>query len=123
MNNKGQSLVLFVLIMPLLISLIAFTIDGLMVSYEKKRIEGVIESNLKIILDNNVRDVNKIYNFFNEEMKNSDVYIKDNIIYLNVSLDKKSLFKNILELDLYNFNYYYCGNYDSKIINEKGFCA
>lgn len=43
MNNKGQSLVLFVLVIPILLGMMVLVIDVGNAIYEKNKINGVIE--------------------------------------------------------------------------------
>ena len=60
MNKHGQSLIMFVLILPLISLFIAFFIDSTLSIMEKNRIDGIISSNMKEALDKDIRDSEKI---------------------------------------------------------------
>ena len=114
MNNKGQVLVLFLLVLPIVVGFLAFFIDISMVKYEKSRIEGITESNLKIILENEVIDVDKISNVFSKnDVKISKVLINGDEITINVEKEIKSIFGKVLDFDFYKLNISYTGNYQS----------
>lgn len=121
MNNKGQSLILFLLIIPIIVGFLAFFIDISMVNYEKNRIDGIIINNLEIVVNSSIRDVDRIKNvFFENEVLVKDIVIEDNIIYLNVNVDIKSLFGKILDFDVYKFNVKYKGDYLGKMVSKVG---
>ena len=56
MNKKGQSLIVFVLILPIIIFFIAFFINSMIMFMENNRLNGIIKDNMEIILNKNIRD-------------------------------------------------------------------
>ena len=56
MNNKGQSLIMFVLVLPLIVMVIAFVIDSSLIIFEKNRLDGIITSNMEEALKNDWKD-------------------------------------------------------------------
>ena len=56
LNNKAQSLVIFVLILPVAILFIGYVFDVLNTSYEKNKLEN-LSSMLKENLDEDITDV------------------------------------------------------------------
>ncbi len=119
MNNKGQSLITFVLILPLLVMFIAFFIDSSLSIIEKSKLEGIIYDNMKISLDKDIRDIDKITSSIK---KNSDVdmtvVINEEELIVHAKSKKKSVFGNILKLQYYNLEFNYCGNYIDKKIDK-----
>ena len=57
MNNKGQSLVIFVLILPLILALMGICIDIGIINSEKRKIENNVKSTITYGL-NNIEDKN-----------------------------------------------------------------
>ncbi len=120
MNKRGQSLIMFVLILPLISMFIAFFIDSTLSLMEKNRLDGVITSNMKEALNNDMRDTSKIEKTIKA---NEDMEIKINIVDDNLRVyaksNKKSVFGEILKFEYYKLEYHYCGNYNDKEINKK----
>ena len=80
MNNKGQTLILFLLIIPIITGFLAFFVDISMVTYEKNKIDGIIMNNLDVILEKNIRDIDKIKNVFLENKLVVNNIVVDNDI-------------------------------------------
>ena len=120
MNKHGQSLVMFVLILPLISLFIAFFIDSTLSLMEKNKIDGIITSNMEEALNNDIRDEEKIENAIknNEDMEVSVKVIEDNI-QVKVKSNKKSVFGELLKFKYYELNYNYCANYTTKEIDKK----
>lgn len=121
MNKKGQALITFVLILPLIIFFLAFFIDSARSMLEKNKIDGIIDSNMQIILEKNIRDEKKIINIIKENDNSLDVnaHINEDKIEIYVNKDSKNIFGNIFKLDLYKLEFNYCGNYVNKKIDKK----
>ena len=120
MNKKGQSLVIFVLILPVIALLIAFFIDSSLSIMERNKLEGIILSNMKEALNKEIYDKEKIENAIK---KNDDINVTVNIIEdkleINANSNKKSVFGKILNFDYYKLEFNYCANYTDKKINKK----
>ena len=65
MNNKGQSLITFVLILPLIVMFIAFFIDSSLSIIEKNKLDGIVYDNMKVALNKEIRDIDKITSSIN----------------------------------------------------------
>ena len=52
MNNKGQTLVLFVVLIPLILMLFAFVFDSAYISRKDTELEGIATSSLKSVMEN-----------------------------------------------------------------------
>jgi len=114
MNNKGQSLVIFVLILPIIVMFVALLINSGLAYYNKTKITGSVESNLKIILEQDIKDEMKIKNVLEKNLKNEDIDIKivDNFVYVMVKTENDYLFERLLS-GTKEINYNYVGNYDN----------
>ena len=118
-NNRGQTLILFLLVMPIIAGFLAFFIDISMVNYEKNRLDGIIMNNLDVILEKDIRDIDRIKNVFLEnEVVIKNIFIEDNVINLVVDTKIKSLFGKILNFDIYKLRVIYKGDYLEKIVSK-----
>jgi len=115
MNNKGQSLVFFILILPILILFFLFLVYTLVGTMNNNQNKDIINENISYILRNNINEDEKI----KEVMKNNLDYqslnyeIMDNQISINIKIKND----NIIKKDEVTYNY--CGNYDTKNIENK----
>lgn len=120
MNNRGQSLIMFVLILPLLSLFIAFFIDSTLSLMEKNKLDGIITSNMEEALKNDIRDEDKIRNAIK---KNEDIDVLVSIVGDDLKViaksNKKSVFGKLLNFEYYQLDYNYCVNYIEKKINKK----
>ena len=122
MNNKGQSLVLFVLILPIIVLVFAFVFNMGLQYANKIKVTGVIESNLKIILEKKIMDIDKINLAIKENIDSeNEIKLIDNKIYIRVKVDETSVFSRVLPFNNIK-DYYYCGNYDNKKIYDNEEC-
>ena len=120
MNKRGQSLIMFVLILPLISLFIAFFIGSSLSLYEKNKIDGIITSNMEEAINNDIRDDIKIRNAIkkNDNMEVTVNIVDDNLQVI-VKSNKKSIFGKLLKFNYYDLNYNYCANYIDKKINKK----
>ena len=120
MDNKGQSLIFFVLILPIIILFFVFLIDVTSYELNHNHIKNTIIDNLKVILNNGEKDTNKIIGVIKSNIDDSDVdaIILENEIEIDVSYKHKSFSKKLISNEP-TVNYHYCGNYESKEIKNK----
>ena len=77
LNNKAQSLVIFVLVLPILVLFIGYSFDVLNTNYEKNRIEN-LASMLEENIDNGITDSE-----IKERIKKNDKNITVSITRIN----------------------------------------
>ncbi len=120
MDNKGQSLILFVIILPIIAMFFVLLID--VTSYETNdhHIKNTITDNLKVILNNDEKDNGKITKVIKDNIDDSnvEVIINENDIEINVTYKYKSFSKKLISNEP-TVNYHYCGNYETKEIKNK----
>lgn len=119
MNNRGQSLIIFVLILPIIVLFVAFLIDSSLSIMEKNKIDGILVTNMKSALASDIRDAGKIKDALvqNEQM-DVNVKIVDDKLEIKAKSTKKNVFGKILDFSWYNLEFNYCGNYLDKKINK-----
>ena len=119
MNNKGQSLAVFVLIIPIIILLFILVLDYGMISVEKRKISSSVKSSIKYGLkkiDNeNIQDDLKklIYKNINQDsIKKLEIQINNDSISVDIVVKYDGVFNFITN----NIKVFYTGSIvDNKI--------
>lgn len=99
LNNKGQSLVIFVIVLPILLLFISYVFDVITINYERNRLNNVavqIKDNVNTLTDD------EIVILVNKNDKEIDVDIKENEIKLSKKI--KGVFNKITKQEYYNIN-------------------
>ena len=125
MNNKGQALVSFIMILPIIIIVFAIIIDLGYLSIEKRTVNNNVKDavtyGLNHIDDNNVSD--KINDMLNENIGDGvfDIIVDNSYIRIKATKTYNSIFKFVSN-DNYLISVTYSGNIvDKKItINKEG---
>ena len=119
LNNRGQTLVTFILVIPIILLILVLIYDVANAIYEKNRLSNTSFLAEEYALDNiNNVDENDIINYI---LKNSDnlnkisVIIKDNVIDIELSKNIKGVFGKSFKFDLIEIRSVYRGS----IVNEK----
>jgi len=99
MNNKGQTLVIFVIILPILLIMLTLVIDLGFLYIEKRNIDSIVYDSVEYYLDN-VTDIdieNKTKDLLDKNIDDIDININetDEYIEINVSKTRKSLYSII----------------------------
>lgn len=128
MNNKGQTLVLFILLLPIILLLLCLTIDLGRLLIEKRKIENVIKDAIKYELNINENDteISKnrltntiIKNIKNVKIKNIDIS-SNQVITISIYKQSEGIFTNLFKNDLFDINLTYKGYMDnSNIVIKK----
>jgi len=123
-NRKGQVLVLFIIVLPVLFMIMALVIDLGNLYIEKRNIENNINCVLKYSL-NNLEDIElatKIRNQLTvniDDINNLNIKINDQIIEIKLDKNKKGIFNSIMNKP-YRISSHYKGYIkDEEIIIRK----
>lgn len=123
MNNKGQSLVIFVLVLPLIMFIIAGIVEIGRLSIVKAEYEGSITDAINYGLDNLDRDdvKEKIGQLINSNIKGTvEVEVSNENIEVHVTNSLEGLFSKLFK-SYYDINLTYKGyisNGEKKIIKD-----
>lgn len=121
MNNKGQSLVLFILIIPILLGIMTLVIDAGKTVYTKNKINNTIEMILEYGLEDNYtkEEIEKLINY-NLEPTNYSVNIENEIINIKVNTYIEGIISNIINIKGFKIISEYNGyiENDKKIIEK-----
>ena len=120
MNKRGQVLVAFVLLLPIVFMLIGLIIDCGYLYIEKRNIDNnikeALEYGLKNIKEENIENkIQKLLNINIEEIEKLDITINDKIINIKLEKSKKSIFTLVFS----KYNYEISSHYKGYIKEEK----
>ena len=132
LNNKGQSLVLFVLFVPLLLGIMALVVDLGNALVKKSEIDSVVEivleSELKNTyiddstlnnIDNNTRISNiEVLLDYNLELGDYSVLVNDDVIVIKVNTYVEGIFSRILNIRGFKVISEYKGYLESTYIEK-----
>lgn len=87
MNKKGQALVEFIIILPILIFILFAIIDYGMISYNRNRLEGILSDVGKMYINNESQD--EIDSFIKSNDKDIEMKLSYEEKYVKIILSKK----------------------------------
>ena len=116
MNRKGQSLIIFVLLLPVILLFVIYVIIASNSYLERNRLSLNIKDNLKIIVNKDIKDINKIKDIIKEDDLDVLVNINNDDINITVKSLKKGFFDNLYKIS--GIKVSICGNYETKEIYE-----
>ena len=110
MNNKGQSLVLFILIIPILLGIMAMVIDVGNALNEKNKIGNIIEMVIEYGLDDNYTEeqINQLINY-NLNNETYFVNIDNDVINIKVDTYVDGIISNIVNIKGFKITSEYTG--------------
>lgn len=97
MNNKGQVLVVFVILLPILLLIFTFVVDIGLLSIEKRKISNNTYDAVEYYLEN--LDKEKTINLLNSNLEDIKIDIIDEDIYVIIYVEKnyKGIFNIIYD--------------------------
>ena len=114
LNNRGQSLVLFVIIIPILLFILILVIDIGRAINLKQELNNINKIVLDYGLDNLDNDkiedeMFKLVKLNNDKINNIDIEIDNDKLYLNISCYMDLMFSSISNLSLFEITSSYVG--------------
>ena len=117
LNNKGQSLVMFVLIIPIVLLMLVLVYDIGNAVYEKNRLSNTNYLAISYALDNMDKiDENDIIRYISknsDNLNNISVIIDNNTIDIELEKQIKGLFSSSFDFDLTTVKSKYKGTIDN----------
>ena len=132
LNNKGQSLVLFVLFVPLLLGVMALVVDLGNALVKKSEIDSVVEMVLESELKNTYIDDSTLNNIdnntrisnievlldYNLELGDYRVLVSDDVIVIKVNTYVEGIFSRVLNIRGFSVVSEYKGYLESTYIEK-----
>lgn len=118
MNKKGQSLTIFIIILPVIFISLAFTYDYATIINEQMKYESVTKTILKSTQDE--EQIKDLYQKNGYSTNNFNYKIEEDKIYIQNSYKFKSTFGKIINIKNYNIkiNYVVINTNNGIIIEE-----
>lgn len=102
MNNKGQTMVVFALLIPLLMLVMALVVDTGLMIHEKIKLTNVTKMIINDEIDNySYDDVINIYQKNGISINNVYTEYKNNELEIKNEYEVDSIFGNIININLY----------------------
>ena len=96
MNNKGQSLTIFIIIIPIIFAVFAFTFDYAYIIYNQQKYENISKNIIEQTTD--IEEIKDLYLKNKYSVDNLKYENKDNAIIISNTYYIKSIFGNILNI-------------------------
>lgn len=121
LNNKGQSLVMFIIVLPLLLIILGTTIEYSLLTYNKNKIASVTKTIIANCIDRCEKDdIILLYNKNDIKVDNVAIDVSDGL-QINLKTSVNSYFGNIIGKESYDINIKIKGYLKKeKIYYEKG---
>lgn len=122
MNNKGQTLIIFVILIPILILVAALVVDTGLMTFEKARYRGIIENGIEEYFDTgNVEETEKIFSLNDIPKEEYTIIIQENQIEVSLNTSIEAIFGKIINIEEYEIKMNYVGTKERErvIINKK----
>jgi hypothetical protein len=126
MNRKGQVLVFFVILIPILVALAAYSVDMAYIYYRSTKLNNlnhmVLEYGLKHIKDADVKKkMNDLLYKNDNDIDDYEIVIENNKISISANKKIDSIFGRAINIDVYQLSSSYTGYIKSgKTVIEKG---
>ena len=103
MNNKGQTLVVFIMLLPFMCLLIGFIIDKCYLLYREKELKDIASIVCEYALDESKMDneIKQLALENDKNIKNIQIIRKDNNTNITLSKNQKSMFSKLIGKDFY----------------------
>ncbi len=105
MNNKGQSLVLFVIFIPLIIIMFVFVTDASRLYYEKNKLDNINSLIIENYFDKNDSEIERLIRKNDNDITNIEIDRKNNTIKLTKNIDV--IIMGVLNKNRYEINSIY----------------
>ena len=124
MNNKGQTLVIFIVLLPLLLAIGALMIDDSMIVYKNIQLKNTTKDIIKMNFNKREltdEDIMMIYEKNDIPIDNVIINRKDNELNIKVSYYYTSFFGKLLDVNSYEVRTNITGyKKDNEVLFKKG---
>lgn len=123
MNNRGQTLTIFIILIPVLFMLLGVIIDISYATYEKRNVENNIKYTVRTSFSKNL-DEQQTIELIKKNIKNIEdykVYHDNDALYVYIKTKVNGIFSNLFSNPIKNIEVTYKGTFDGdNIIVERG---
>ena len=123
MNNKGQVLVVFIILIPILFMLIGIIFDVCYAAYEKGKIENNLKYILKTSLENDLSEyeIEELIDKNIDNIENYNISFDNNALSIYIDANVDGVFRNLFDNPIEKISVLYKGYVSNdKIVIERG---
>jgi len=123
LNNKGQTLVLFVLLLPIMLCIMVLVFDigkFICLKQELNHINSMVVSyGIEHYNDEDiVNELNHLILLNSDNLSNIEVNVEENKVYVDLLSSDSSIFGNIFNIEMFEVRSSYVGNVSDKKIKR-----
>lgn len=123
MNNRGQTLTIFIILIPVLFMLLGVIIDISYATYEKRNVENNIKYTIRTSFSKNLDEeqTSELIKKNIENIEDYKVYHDNDVLYVYIKTKVNGIFSNLFSNPIKNIEVTYKGVFDGdNIIVERG---
>ena len=122
MNKRGQTLIIFVMLIPIILTMAALVIDVGLLYYKKNEYVGIVEESIKeYFKDEDILSAKKTITLNGISLDDTEINVSDNKITVTLDTKVDSIFGKVIRINEYEIKVSRVGTKDKErvIINKK----
>ena len=122
MNKRGQTLIIFVMLIPIILTMAALVIDVGLLYYKKNEYTGIVEESIKeYFKDEDILSAKKTRVLNGVSLDDTEINVSDNKITVTLDTKVDSIFGKVIRINDYEIKVSRVGTKDKErvIINKK----
>ncbi len=122
MNKRGQTLIIFVMLIPIILTMAALVIDVGLLYYKKNEYTGIVEESIKeYFKDEDILSAKKTLTLNGVSLDDTEINVSDNKITVTLDTKVDSIFGKVIRINEYEIKVSRVGTKDKErvIISKK----
>lgn len=122
MNKRGQTLIIFVMLIPIILTMAALVIDVGLLYYKKNEYVGIVEESIKeYFKDEDILSAKKTLTLNGVSLDDTEINVSDNEITITLDTKVDSIFGKVIRINEYEIKVSRVGTKDKErvIISKK----
>ncbi len=122
MNKRGQTLIIFVMLIPIILTMAALVIDVGLLYYKKNEYTGIVEESIKeYFKDENLTSALETLTLNGVPLDDTEINVSDNKITVTLDTKVDSIFGKVIRINDYEIKVSRVGTKDKErvIISKK----
>lgn len=122
MNKRGQTLIIFVMLIPIILTMAALVIDVGLLYYRKNEYVGIVEESIKeYFKDEDILSAKKTLTLNGVSLDDTEINVSDNKITVTLDTKVDSIFGKVIRINDYEIKVSRVGTKDKErvIISKK----
>ena len=122
MNKRGQTIIIFVMLIPIILTMAALVIDVGLLYYKKNEYTGIVEESIKeYFKDEDILSAKKTLTLIGVSLDDTEINVSDNEITITLDTKVDSIFGKVIRINDYEIKVSRVGTKDKErvIISKK----